>query len=215
MAPRRKISSDAVLRALHHFQVENGHPPTIEELRVELGVGSTRTVLRYLQELEEAGRIDRWSGARGIKLNAGHSRQHLTVSVPLLGEAPAGSLLDASENFLGEVRLTPPIATRGKLFLLRVRGDSMNRAVVNDRTIDDGDLVLVEQCAHACAGQVIVALIDGQATIKRYAPGPHYAVLKPDSSNERHAPIVVSDGFSIQGIVIDVIKDGAINIWDA
>lgn len=215
MAPHRKISSDAVLRALHRFQVEHGHPPTVEELRKALGVGSTRTALRYLQELQDAGRIDRWSGARGIRLTQPQPEARNTVTVPLVGEAPAGSLMDAEENFQGSVQIARPARENEKLFLLRVRGDSMNCAVVNNRKIEDGDLVLVQQAATAKSSDVVVAMVDGKATIKRLALGPHYAVLKPDSANPRHTPIVVSDDFSIQGIVIDVIKQGAINIWDA
>jgi repressor LexA len=215
MAPRRKVTSEAVLRALHRFQVEHGHPPTIEELRAELGLGSTRTALRYLQELQDEGRIDRWSGARGIKLTQPQPDARSTISVPLVGEAPAGSLMDAQENFLGSVQIVRPAREQGKLFLLRVRGDSMNSAIVNDRKIEDGDLVLVRQTTHAHSGDVIVALVDGQATIKRLAIGSHYAVLKPDSTNTRHEPIIVSEALSIQGIVIDVIKEGAVNVWDA
>ncbi len=90
----------------------------------------------------------------------------------------------------------------------------MDRAVVHGRTIDDGDLVLVAQRSDAKTGDVIVALVDGQATIKRLNLGPHYAVLKPDSSDARHVPFVVAEDFSVAGIVIDVIKQGAATIWE-
>jgi repressor LexA len=90
----------------------------------------------------------------------------------------------------------------------------MDRAVVNGRAIDDGDLVLVARASDAKSGDVIVALVDGQATIKRLGLGPHYAVLKPESSDPTHVPFVVSEGFSVQGIVIDVIKQGATAIWN-
>lgn len=214
MAPKRKISKEAVLWALQRFQVDNGHPPTIEELRAALGVGSTRTALRYLQELQDAGLIDRWSGARGIKLTPSQPASISTITVPLVGEATAGSLMDAEENYLGSVQIARPAREQGNLFLLRVRGDSMDRAIVNERKIEDGDLVLVERTANARPGDVIVAMVDGQATIKRLALGPHYAVLKPDSSNPKHTPIVISGEFSVQGVVIDVLKEGAINIWE-
>jgi repressor LexA len=214
MAPRRKLSTSVVLAALRELQLAAGQPPTIEELRVRLGVGSTRTVLRYLQELEAERLIERWPGARGIKITSGR-QDHSVDIVPVLGEAPAGALMDAEENRLGSVRLVRPDRERGKLFLLRVRGDSMNRAVVNGRTIEDGDLILVRQGAEARTGAVVVALVDGRATIKRLALGPHYAVLKPESDNPRHTPIIVSEDLSLQGVVIDVIKDGAVNVWDA
>jgi repressor LexA len=213
MAPNRKISRAAVLRALSQFQIERGHPPTIEELREVLDLGSTRTVLRYLQELEKGGEIERWSGARGIRLKRAPLTAGATEQVPVLGAAPAGALLDAEENLLGHVGLARPPQEKRRLFLLRVRGDSMNQATVNGRTIDDGDLVLVAQTNDARSGEVVVALIDGQATIKRLSLGPHYAVLKPESDNAKNTPIVVADALSVQGVVIDVIKEGAERIW--
>ena len=136
------------------------------------------------------------------------------ISVPVLGEAPAGSLMDAHENLIGSVQIARPAKDSGRVFLLRVRGDSMNRAEVNGRTIDDGDLVLVEKTSEARSGSVVVAMVEGQATIKRLQHGPHYAVLKPESENKQHSPIIVSDGLSIAGVVVDVIKNGAVNIWD-
>lgn len=214
MAPNRKTSKAAVLRALNQLHVERGHPPTIEELREALGLGSTRTVLRYLQELEDDGEIERWSGARGIRLKRAPQTGGTTEQVPVLGAAPAGALLDAEENLLGHVGLVRPQNEKRRLFLLRVRGDSMNQAKVNGRTIDDGDLVLVAQTSEARSGDIIVALIDGQATIKRLSLGPHYAVLKPESDNPKNTPIIVADALSIQGAVIDVIKEGAVRIWE-
>ncbi len=214
MAPRRILSPSDVLAALRDQQLASGQPPTIEELRVRLGVGSTRTVLRYLHDLEAEGLIERWSGARGIKLLPPKIRGDQLHVVPVLGEAPAGAMMDAEENRLGSVRLIRPDRERGKLFLLRVRGDSMNRAVVNGRTIEDGDLILVRQQADARSGAVVVALVDGRATIKRLSLGPHYAVLKPESDNPKHTPIIVTDELALQGEVIDVIKNGAVNVWD-
>ena len=95
---------------------------------------------------------------------------------------------------------------------MRVRGDSMNLATIEGRSIENGDLVLVRQTPSAETGDIIVALIDGQATIKRLKRGPHYLVLRPDSSNAAHKPFVV-DHLDIQGVVIDVIKNGEAAIW--
>lgn len=67
MAPQRKVSASTVVAALNKLIAKLDMPPTIEELRAELGVGSTRTALRYLGELEEAGVIERWPGARGLR----------------------------------------------------------------------------------------------------------------------------------------------------
>lgn len=68
MPPPRKVQLDEVARALKKLIAQLGMPPTIDELRIELGIGSTRTALRYLSELEDAGVIDRWPGARGLRM---------------------------------------------------------------------------------------------------------------------------------------------------
>ena len=206
MAPKRKVTAAAVASALQRFVAEHGKPPTIEELRAILDVGSTRTVLRYLQELEETGVIERWSGARGIRLARTPAEAGAVVNVPIVGEAPAGPLLHAEENRMGWVRVARSRPTRDQLFFLRVRGDSMNRATVNGRRIEHGDLVLVRQSAVAETGEIVVALIEGQATIKRLKLGPHYAVLRPDSDNPTHAPFVVEGDLAIHGVVVDVLK---------
>ncbi len=118
--------------------------------------------------------------------------------------------MPAEENILGEVQvpkefLKPPSA---KFFFLRVRGDSMNRARVDGQTIDDGDLVLVRQQETADPGEIVVALVDGEATIKRLVKGPDYYVLKPESTNPKHRPIIVTQDFAVQGIVCRVFKEG-------
>jgi SOS-response transcriptional repressor LexA len=118
--------------------------------------------------------------------------------------------MPAEENMLGQVQmpkefLKPPSA---KFFLLRVRGDSMNRAKVEGQTIDDGDLVLVRQQEKADPGKVIVALVDSEATIKKLVKGPGYYVLQPESTNSKNRPIVVAQDFRVQGIVCKVFKKG-------
>ena len=216
MAPKRKVTTSAVAVALNRFVAKHGKPPTIKELRDILGVGSTRTVLRYLQELEETGVIERWSGARGIRLaRTPAAEAGAIVNVPIVGEAPAGSLFHAEENRMGWVRVARSRPTVDQLFFLRVRGDSMNRATVNGRLIENGDLVLVRQTAVAETGEIVVALIEGQATIKRLKLGSHYAVLRPESDNPAHAPFVVEGDLAIQGVIVDVLKGGEELIWDA
>jgi SOS-response transcriptional repressor LexA len=116
--------------------------------------------------------------------------------------------MPAEENILGQVQLPKeflkPLSS--KFFLLRVRGDSMNRAKVEGQSIEDGDLVLVRQQERADPGKIVVALVDGEATIKRLVKGPDYYVLQPDSTNPKHRPIIVAQDFRVQGIVSRVFK---------
>jgi len=93
--------------------------------------------------------------------------------------------------------------------MLRVRGDSMNKAEVAGVRIESGDLVLIRQQTTAQPRDIVVALIDGEVTIKRFIPGPGYFILMPESANPKHHPIVLHDEFSIQGVIVRVLKDGA------
>ncbi len=211
MGRRPLLTNDQVLGAVHEWLLAHGVAPTIEELRQRLRLGSSRTVLRYLNALHDAGDIERLPGARGIRLRRAPGSGLKTQLVPIVGEAPAGPLMVAEENYEGWVRipktqLSPP---SGRFFLLRVHGDSMNRAVVAGKRIENGDLVLVRQQSSADSGAVVVALIDGEATIKRLGRGDDYWLLKPESTNRRHHPIVVDERFRVQGAVVAVLKRGA------
>jgi repressor LexA len=211
MGRQKQLSKEQILQAINRWLADYGVPPTIEELRRILKLGSTRTVLRYLRWLEDAGDIQRWPGARGLRPLRASADAVDTRSIPLVGEAPAGPLMLAEENLEGWVHLPTkltPVSSR--FFLLRVRGDSMNRARVKDDHIEDGDLILVRQQPVADNGEIIVALIDGQATIKRLATAPGYYFLKPDSANPLHRPILLDQDFQIQGVVVRIFKKGSV-----
>lgn len=211
MGRKPLLKRNQVLDAINGWLVRRGVPPTIEELRQALHVGSIRTVLRYLRMLEDEGEIRRWAGARGIQpLKASEAGQE-TIAVPVVGEAPAGPLMIAEQNIDSWVRLPRESIkpASAKYFLLRVRGDSMNKAAVAGAKIESGDLVLVRQQPTARPGDIVVALIDGEATIKRFGRGPGYFVLKPESSNSKHHPIVLHEEFSTQGVVVQVLKKGS------
>jgi len=211
MGRKRLLSKEQVLAAIRKWLVERGVPPTVEELRKALELGSTRTVLRYLQWLERDGDIERWAGARGLKLLRTQEKGLETLAVPLVGEVPAGHLMVAEENVEGWLRLPKSTLkpSSAKFFLLRVRGDSMNKAMVNGVRIQNGDLVLVRQQPVAQPGEIVVALIDGEATIKRLERGPNYFILRPQSTNPDHEPVVVDREFQVAGVVCSVLKKGS------
>jgi repressor LexA len=211
MTRKKLLTKEQVLEAINRWLVERGLPPTVEELRLALKVGSKRTVLRYLQWLEDEGEIERWPGARGLRLKKTVSRDIETRPIPLVGEATAGALMIAEENHQGWIHLPLQFLQRknAKYFLLRVNGDSMNKAELNGARIENGDLVVVEQRMNALPGEIIVALIDGEATIKRLVKGDGYYILKPESSNKSHSPIILTENFQVQGVVTRVLKKGA------
>ena len=211
MGRRKIIDRNQMLQAISNGMVRQGMAPTIEELRQALGVGSTNTVLRCLRELEEEGYIERWPGARGMKPLKGVEGSLTTRPIPLVGTVSAGALVLAEENLEAWVRLPEAVLTpsTAQFFLLRVRGNSMNMAEVRGGRIEDGDLVLIRQQAYADSGQIVVVVIDGEATVKRLAVGPDYYVLKPESSSRLYQPIVFDREAMIQGIVCRVFKQSS------
>jgi repressor LexA len=214
MGRPRKLTREQVLDAINGWLVQHGIPPSVEELRTLLRVGSKGTVLRYLEWLEEMGDIERVPGtARGLKSLGTGARGVETRVVPIVGVAPAGPLMLAEDNLEGWVQVPKKMApARSRYFLLRVRGNSMNEAQVAGEKIEDGDLVLVRQQATADDGEIVVALIDDEATIKRLIRKPSYFVLKPDSTDSGHRPIIVERDFRVQGVVVRVLKKGSLII---
>lgn len=211
MGRPKKLTREQVVDAINQWLVKYGFPPTIDELRRVLGVGSKRTVLRYLEWLEESGDIERTPGmARGLKAHGTGAQSLRTVAVPVVGTAPAGALMLAEENLEGWIQIPRQMAPAGgRFFLLRVRGNSMNRARVAGQFIESGDLVLVRQQPMANDHDLVVALIDDEATIKRLVRKPGYFILKPESS-QPHRPIIVDRDFRIQGVVVRVLKKGSV-----
>ncbi len=210
MGRKPLFDRDHVLGVLHDWIVKHGAPPTIQELATALKVKSTRTAVRYLRLLEEDGSLER-RGSRGVLLHRVPNHTEDTVSVPLVGTVAAGALTVADQNIEAWIRIPKTLArpAGGKLFLLRVRGNSMNLAMLGKEHIENGDLVLVRQQPTPEAGKVVVATVDGEATLKRYVQGPGYGILKPESTEKHHQQVVVRPGFKINGVVQAILKRGS------
>ena len=207
----RKVTKERVLALIQQWFTRQRIAPTVEELRRVLKVGSTRTVLRYLRSLEEEGLIERWPGARGLRLLKAPTDSIDTIPIPILGQISAGRPMLAEQNIEGWVRVPKDFLrpAGAHFFLLRVCGDSMNRAAVQGERIEDKDLVLVRQQPTADPNAIVVALVDGEATVKCLTHGPGYFVLKPISSNPVHSPTIVNEDFAVQGLVCRVLKQGS------
>ena len=210
MGRKPLLTKEKVLVTLQRWTARNGGQPSVEELRCELGVASTRTVFRYLQMLEADGAIKRRPGAPGVKLLKPRAEGAQTRAVPVVGRVAAGALMLAEENIEGWIHLPKALArpASDKFFLLRVRGTSMNRAKVGGNTIEDGDLILVRQQPVARNGDIIVGMVDGEATVKTMVKAPGYVILKPESKDNSHSPIVVDRDFRVAGKVTHVLKKG-------
>lgn len=187
-------------RAVYEYirqSATDGIPPTVREICSALGIKSTSTVHRSIQRLVEEGLLEK----RGENLNRSVTlrEDRDSLSVPLLGTVTAGKPITAIEDIEGYISFKTNKRYDGRLFALRVRGDSMINAAILD-----GDTIVVEQCSSAENGQIVVALVDGSdATVKRfYKENGHYR-LQPE--NDSMQPIIL-DEVSILGRVVAVIR---------
>lgn len=186
---------DEVLQFLIEAVRERGYPPSIREIAAHFNIQSTQGVQRHLDALEKKGYIKRDSKARAIQI-VSHQMDFRPVAdeiqmVPLLGEVAAGVPITAVENVEDRLPVRSDwLGVSGESFLLRVRGRSMAEA------IQPGDLVLVEKRATANNGEIVVALIEDEATVKRFWKEKDRVVLRSD--NPDFADIVVTESVSLQ-----------------
>lgn len=194
-------------RVLDHIvrATGNGQPPTIREIGAAFGWRSTGTVRDHLRALVAKGAL-RWDHgrARGLVPTRPGSRLHDPGTpdpgpgIPLLGRVAAGRPLFAEENREGILDLHAATGSgRPGLFALRVQGDSMR-----DAGILDGDAVVVRKQESARPGEIVVALVDGEATVKRLRREGRRAFLDP--ANPAYKPIPVEGETRVVGRVVGV-----------
>ncbi len=181
------------------YREANGATPTIREIEAGLGIPKS-TVGRYLAYMREQGMLD-YSGPRNITTKEAKKTKRETVKVPVLGAVSCGLPKFAEENIEEYIRLPVALFGRGNFFILRANGDSMIGVGIND-----GDLVLIRQQDFACEGQIVVALMDDEATLKRYYPEPEKGRVRLHPENDRLKDIY-TDSCTIQGVAVKVIKD--------
>jgi repressor LexA len=188
-----------ILDFIRTYRSEQGISPTQREIREKLRLSSFGTVQKHLKRLEEKGALKRdWNRSRGISPAA----EVAGARVALLGLVAAGRPI---EPFPVEETIEVPASLLGKgeHFVLRVRGDSM----VEDG-IRDGDYVIVSRRANAQNGQTVVALVRGEATLKRYYTEGSKVRLQP--ANAAMKPLTVEGrDIVIQGVVTGLIRDYA------
>ena len=195
-----RSKDEKVLKAVERFVCEfterAGCSPSLMDVALGVGVSKT-TAYRYVCELKEAGLLG-GSGYRGLvstRVKEG------SVTVPVLGRVACGLPRYAEENIENYVRLPLSLCGQGKFFLLRAEGDSMVGA-----GIEEGDLVLVRRQDHAEKGQIVVALIGEEATLKRFYPEPGKKRIRLHPENPALADIYVPS-CEVQGVAVKVIKD--------
>ena len=184
--------SDEIYSYISEHLNEYGYPPTVREICAELGIRSTSTVHRYLRELQADGRITMGENQnRAITLNDAAP----AGTIPVLGRVAAGSPILAEEEVEEYI---PWSGSAAGLFALRVRGDSMVKC-----GILSGDIVVVRQTPEAESGEIVVALVGGDATVKRFYKENGHFRLQPE--NDAYEPILV-DEVTILGKVVSVVR---------
>lgn len=180
-----------------------GVTPSLREIARAVGYASPRSVQQMLGRLQDKGLLSYQHGAIRLVQQTTPAVSEDTVSVPLVGSAACGLPAWAEEDVEAVVEVSTKLARPGhKYFLLRAKGESMNRSGIND-----GDLVLVRQQPVAQNGDKVVALIGNEATIKHFHRDRGFVILKPSSTDPRFQPIVLSEDFLIQGVVVNTIPD--------
>lgn len=196
------------LRYIRNILVHFGRVPSVRDLAKEMGRTSSRTgSLIYARLIEKGHLTRRDDGSMQILTEPPAVKERVgsdqTVLVPLVGSAPCGRPLVSEENLEALIPVSTKLARPGsRYFLLRARGDSMDRAGIHD-----GDLTLVRQQATAESGERVVSLIDDEATIKEFRHAGDAIALVPRSSNKIHQPIILTTSFQIQGVIRGVLKN--------
>lgn len=171
-----------------------GYPPSLREIAKYFEIVGTRAIEKHLIALEKKGYLRKGKGARAIEVIGQTSGR----SVPILGRVAAGSPILAEEHLLGHLMLDPTIARWKDVFLLKVQGESMK-----DAGILNGDLVLVKPQSDAETGETVVAMIEGEATVKRLIKRQNEIILQPE--NPAFSPIVITEQDSTVEILGKVV----------
>ncbi len=196
LTPAQKQVLDLIKESLE----TEGYAPTIREMAQKLGFKSPRAVAYHLEQLEEKGYIKKTSdGARNIAL-VYERKGEKSLFVPLVGWSAGGRPIYAEENIIDWIAVSPRfIKEDSDIFLLRVRGNSMAPK------IEHNDIVVVKRQLTAQPGDIVVALIGSETTIKKYLPKRGQIVLQP--LNPEYEPMVVKPSrIRIQGVVKGVMK---------
>ncbi len=192
----------AVLKYIEKYQLKNGKSPTIREMRERFNVSSDNSIIKHLKALEEKGYIHKDDTPRGIKLldEVKKRLESATIKLPLLGYIPAGGPVLTEEFVDSWYDVGPDVASNTEnTFILRVRGESMINAGIND-----GDLVIVDSKKTPKTGDVVVALVDNQNTVKTYMSknGKYYL----QAENPEFEDIYPEGELIIQGVVTSLLR---------
>ena len=195
LSPKKK----RFVEFIKFFTSENDRPPTFIEIMSGLNIRSLGTIDWYVKELEKENVIKRMKGKNG-KRALSVLEEKINNQLPLLGMVSAGMPLDIYEN--KEYIEVPPSLSQNGSYVLKVNGDSMK----NDGILD-GDYVVIKKIDLAKAGETVVALVNGEATLKRYYIGSNGIELHPRNDDYEIINVSKDDNLIIQGKVLGVFRE--------
>ena len=190
-----------ILDFIADFSRKEGMAPTIFEISERFKIKSA-TAFAHVRALQRKGFVNRSSKARSLTLSQGEKPRHLslTISVPVLGRISAGAPLLSEEHIERRIQIDPKILPSKvggqKLFALQVQGESMR-----DLGILDGDLLIAKQAESASIGDIVVAMIDGETTVKSLYLNNDVWELRP-ANKDYKSRFVPLDKLVIQGVII-------------
>jgi repressor LexA len=193
-----------ILTMIREWVNRHGYPPTMREIAAAVGLASPSSVAHQLDRLEDLGHIRRDArGSRAVDIRSSDpdpepARNESDVRVPLVGAIAAGTPILADEQVEEELTLPQSLVGHGTLFALRVKGDSMI-----DAAICDGDLVVIRQQPTAQNGEIVAAMLDGEATVKVLRTEGHNVELVP--RNPAY-DVIPGNNAVILGKVVSVLR---------
>ena len=196
----RNVSADTIIaikRCVENYFDDFTRSPSLREISALTGI-SKSTVQRYIEIMERVGIITRTED--GIETPYITKTERNMVTVAKLGRIPCGPLDEKEEYIEGYVKLPESFVGKGKFFILTASGESMIEA-----GIDDGDMIIIKQQNTAHKGDIVVALADGQSTLKRYMPDPAIKKIRLHPENDEMEDMYFSK-VSIQGVAVKIIK---------
>jgi len=192
-----------VLEFIETFQLEFGKSPTIKEIKNYLGVSSDNSVLKHLTALEKKGYISKEDKPRGIGLleSVSTKLQANFASIPLMGFVPAGGPVNAESYVDDYISVdTSQIKNPQHCFMLKVTGQSMV-----DAGIFEGDLLVADSSKTPKVGDIVIALVDNENTVKRLCQKEGILYLKAE--NSEYNDILPLSSLEIQGVVLTLIRN--------
>lgn len=191
-----------VFEYIQSYCKEHGYPPSVRDIGKAVGLKSSSTVHMYLVQLEELGLIRRDPARpRAIVINETEDAVNLEMSIrqiPVVGKVAAGSPILAQENIENYMAVPVDLLGQGNYYILKVQGDSMIEA-----GIFDNDYVIVHEQRDASNGEIVVAMLEDEATVKRYYKMPDHIRLQPE--NSAMEPIIAKE-VSILGKVAGLMR---------